>query len=41
VDPALILATSHGRRTIDVLKLHDASKANWDCICYPFGDSEL
>ena len=31
VDPNVILATSHGRRTIDVLKVYDENKANWDC----------
>lgn len=27
----MILQTSHGRRSIDVLKDLDASKANWEC----------
>lgn len=31
VDPNVILATSHGRRSIDVLKLYDGKKANWEC----------
>jgi glycerol-1-phosphatase len=31
VDPNVILATSHGRRTIDVLAQVDPSKANWEC----------
>ena len=31
VDPKVILATSHGRRSIDVLRLYDEKKANWDC----------
>lgn len=31
VDPNVILATSHGRRSIDTLKLYDEKKANWDC----------
>lgn len=31
VDPNVILASSHGRRSIDVLKLYDESKANWNC----------
>ena len=31
VDPAVILQTSHGRRSIDTFQLYDASKANWDC----------
>ncbi|KIV82983.1 hypothetical protein PV11_05045 [Exophiala sideris] len=32
VDPNVILATSHGRRSIDTFKIHDPSKANWDYI---------
>jgi len=31
VDPNVILESSHGRRTIDVLKDYDESKANWEC----------
>lgn len=31
VDPEIILATSHGRRTIDVLKIYEPKLANWDC----------
>lgn len=31
VDPNLILATSHGRRSIDVLRLYDPSLATWEC----------
>lgn len=31
VDPNVILATSHGRRSIDVLKMYDPSRANWEC----------
>lgn len=34
VDPNVILATSHGRRSIDVLKLYDPSKANWDYVSH-------
>ncbi|KAJ9616775.1 DL-glycerol-3-phosphatase [Cladophialophora chaetospira] len=34
VDPDVILATSHGRRSIDVFKIYDPSKANWDYICH-------
>ncbi|MCJ1359741.1 MAG: hypothetical protein MMC33_009743 [Icmadophila ericetorum] len=30
VDPNVILATSHGRRSIDTLKLYDPTKANWE-----------
>ncbi|ETN46687.1 uncharacterized protein HMPREF1541_00874 [Cyphellophora europaea CBS 101466] len=32
VDPEVILQTSHGRRSIDVLRLYDETKANWDYI---------
>ncbi|EON61475.1 hypothetical protein W97_00690 [Coniosporium apollinis CBS 100218] len=32
VDPAVILATSHGRRSIDVLALYDPSLATWDFV---------
>jgi hypothetical protein len=31
VDPKVILATSHGRRSIDVFKQIDPSRATWDC----------
>jgi hypothetical protein len=31
IDPRTILATSHGRRTIDVFKEIDPSNANWEC----------
>jgi glycerol-1-phosphatase len=31
VDPKVILESSHGRRSIDVLRLYDPSKANWEC----------
>lgn len=31
VDPNVILATSHGRRSIDTLRMYDPNKANWDC----------
>ncbi|KKK26962.1 hypothetical protein ARAM_006064, partial [Aspergillus rambellii] len=30
VDPNVILATSHGRRSIDMIKLYDPKKANWE-----------
>lgn len=33
VSPSLILATSHGRRSIDVLSIHSPHLANWDYIC--------
>ncbi|KAL8830903.1 MAG: hypothetical protein Q9191_001177 [Dirinaria sp. TL-2023a] len=32
VDPKVILNSSRGRRSIDTIKLYDASKANWDYI---------
>lgn len=32
VDPNVILATSHGRRSIDTLKLYDEKKANWEYV---------
>ena len=35
VDPEAILATSHGRRSIDTLALYDESKANWECKSIP------
>ncbi|KAK6088933.1 haloacid dehalogenase-like hydrolase [Seiridium cupressi] len=35
VDPALILQTAHGRRTIDTLKAFCPGKANWKCEVYP------
>lgn len=31
VDPKAILATSHGRRSIDMMKIYDPNKANWEC----------
>ena len=31
IDPNTILATSHGRRSIDVLKQIDPARATWDC----------
>ncbi|OAL39891.1 hypothetical protein AYO20_00803 [Fonsecaea nubica] len=34
VDPNIILASSHGRRSIDVFKMYDPSKANWDYIIH-------
>lgn len=37
VDPDVILATSHGRRSIDILKLYDEKKANWDYISHMEG----
>lgn len=41
VDPKVILATSHGRRSIDVLKLYDESKANWGCMCLSLPLAEM
>jgi hypothetical protein len=35
LDPEVILATSHGRRSIDVLKDLSPEKANWDCPLQP------
>ncbi|KIX07245.1 uncharacterized protein Z518_01898 [Rhinocladiella mackenziei CBS 650.93] len=32
VDPNVILATSHGRRSIDTFMIYDPSKANWEYI---------
>jgi glycerol 3-phosphatase-1 len=32
VDPDVILATSHGRRSIDVLQIYEPKLANWDYI---------
>ncbi|KAL4905900.1 hypothetical protein BDW74DRAFT_177598 [Aspergillus multicolor] len=34
VDPKTILETSHGRRSIDTLKLYDPSKANWEYVSF-------
>jgi glycerol 3-phosphatase-1 len=31
VDPDVILATSHGRRAIDVLQIYEPKLANWEC----------
>lgn len=31
VDPEVILQTSHGRRSIDMLKVLAPEKANWEC----------
>ncbi|MCJ1433966.1 hypothetical protein MMC27_003331 [Xylographa pallens] len=32
VDPQVILQTSHGRRSIDTLKVYDPTKANWEYV---------
>ncbi|KAF7594096.1 hypothetical protein BBP40_010094 [Aspergillus hancockii] len=37
VDPKVILATSHGRRSIDVMQLYDPKKANWEYVSYVEG----
>ncbi|KAI9875320.1 MAG: hypothetical protein M1830_008629, partial [Pleopsidium flavum] len=34
VDPNVIMATSHGRRSIDTLKIYDPCKANWEYVSY-------
>ncbi|KAI9819878.1 MAG: hypothetical protein M1827_006447 [Pycnora praestabilis] len=45
VDPNVILATSHGRRSIDILKIYDPQKATSerkpDPACYLLGRSRL
>lgn len=33
IDPKSILATSHGRRSIDVFETIDPSKATWEYVC--------
>ncbi|PWY81965.1 HAD-like protein [Aspergillus heteromorphus CBS 117.55] len=37
VDPKTILATSHGRRSIDTIQLYDPKKANWEYVSYVEG----
>ncbi|PNS19751.1 hypothetical protein CAC42_7718 [Sphaceloma murrayae] len=37
VDPATILATSHGRRSIDTLAILAPHLANWDYVCHKEG----
>ncbi|KAL9116927.1 MAG: hypothetical protein Q9187_006544 [Circinaria calcarea] len=37
VDPEVILATAHGRRSIDTLRLYDPSKANWEYVSHVEG----
>ncbi|PYH92177.1 HAD-like protein [Aspergillus ellipticus CBS 707.79] len=37
VDPQTILATSHGRRSIDTIQLYDPKKANWEYVSYVEG----
>ncbi|KAF2198685.1 HAD-like protein [Delitschia confertaspora ATCC 74209] len=37
VDPEVILATSHGRRSIDVLQLYEPKLANWEYISHNEG----
>lgn len=41
VDPKTILATSHGRRSIDVMGLYDKTKANWECTLSTSADFAL
>jgi len=31
VDPEVILKTSHGRRSIEVIEMYDPKLANWEC----------
>lgn len=31
IDPNVILASAHGRRSIDTIKLYNPDKADWDC----------
>ena len=33
VDPDVILASAHGRRSIDTIREYDPSKATWECRC--------
>ncbi|KAF2120962.1 HAD-like domain-containing protein [Lophiotrema nucula] len=37
VDPEVILATSHGRRSIDVLQIYEPKLANWEYISHAEG----
>ncbi|KAF1840819.1 HAD-like protein [Cucurbitaria berberidis CBS 394.84] len=37
VNPEVILATSHGRRSIDVLQIYEPRLANWDYISHAEG----
>jgi len=37
VDPNTILATSHGRRSIDTFQIYDPSRANWEYISHQEG----
>lgn len=37
VDPEVILATSHGRRSIDVLEIYEPKLANWEYISHAEG----
>ncbi|KAH6648447.1 haloacid dehalogenase-like hydrolase [Truncatella angustata] len=37
IDPEVILQTSHGRRSIDILKILHPEKANWDYVCHMEG----
>ncbi|KAK9777017.1 putative Haloacid dehalogenase-like hydrolase [Seiridium cardinale] len=37
VDPEVILQTSHGRRSIDILRILHPEKANWEYVCHMEG----
>ncbi|KAJ2891757.1 hypothetical protein MKZ38_000003 [Zalerion maritima] len=37
VDPELILQTSHGRRSMDILRILCPKKANWEYVCHMEG----
>ncbi|MCJ1475929.1 hypothetical protein MMC13_004593 [Lambiella insularis] len=37
VDPKIILATSHGRRSIDTLRMYDPAKATWEYVSHVEG----
>ncbi|QRC99790.1 hypothetical protein JI435_067270 [Parastagonospora nodorum SN15] len=37
VDPEVVLATSHGRRSIDVLQIYEPKLANWEYISHAEG----
>ncbi|KAK0392717.1 hypothetical protein NLU13_2212 [Sarocladium strictum] len=37
VEPEVILETSHGRRSMDVLRILCPEKANWDYVCHMEG----
>ncbi|KAL2043521.1 hypothetical protein N7G274_003828 [Stereocaulon virgatum] len=37
IDPNVVLQTSHGRRSIDLFKMYDPSKANWEYVSHVEG----